>query len=65
MTGEGEEHSLPVIFGKSNCPEFTRNCYRIIIWEGKDERRGVKRSVMKGGEGKREKGKKMMECEGG
>ena len=24
MSGEGDEFALPVIFGKSNCPEFSR-----------------------------------------
>lgn len=35
MAGEGDDHSLPVIFGKSSCPEFSREVYTAVTYHNK------------------------------
>merc|ERR1719300_153733 len=35
MAGEGEEYALPVIFGKSSCPEFSREVHTAVTYHNK------------------------------
>ncbi|XP_023320823.1 dedicator of cytokinesis protein 7, partial [Eurytemora carolleeae] len=35
MSGEGDEFALPVIFGKSNCPEFSREAFTAVAHHNK------------------------------
>ncbi|PVD22808.1 hypothetical protein C0Q70_16064 [Pomacea canaliculata] len=35
MAGEDETHALPVIFGKSSCPEFTREAFTAVTYHNK------------------------------
>ncbi|XP_066997234.1 dedicator of cytokinesis protein 7 [Anabrus simplex] len=35
MNGEDERHALPVIFGKSSCPEFTTEAYTTVNYHNK------------------------------
>ncbi|XP_041359192.1 dedicator of cytokinesis protein 7-like isoform X2 [Gigantopelta aegis] len=35
MAGEEEIHALPVIYGKSSCPEFTREAYSAVTYHNK------------------------------
>ncbi|ESP02458.1 hypothetical protein LOTGIDRAFT_199704 [Lottia gigantea] len=35
MSGEDEVHALPVIFGKSSCPEFAKEAYTTVTYHNK------------------------------
>jgi hypothetical protein len=35
MCGEEETHALPVIFGKSSCPEYTTEAYTTVSYHNK------------------------------
>ncbi|KAK6180566.1 hypothetical protein SNE40_012697 [Patella caerulea] len=35
MSGEEEAHALPVVFGKSSCPEFARESYTAVTYHNK------------------------------
>lgn len=35
MEGEGEQHALPNIFGKSSCPEMTNEAYTAVTYHSK------------------------------
>ncbi|XP_071439283.1 dedicator of cytokinesis protein 7 [Hetaerina americana] len=35
MSGEEEQHALPVIFGKSSCPEYTSEAYTTVSYHNK------------------------------
>ena len=35
MAGEGTNNAVPVIFGKSNCPEFTSETYTAVTYHNK------------------------------
>ena len=35
MNGEEDQHALPVIFGKSSCPEYQRDAYTTVSYHSK------------------------------
>jgi dedicator of cytokinesis protein 6/7/8 len=35
MCGEQEQHAMPVIFGKSSCPEFTSDYFTTVTYHNK------------------------------
>ncbi len=35
MHGEEESHALPVIFGRSSCPEYQRDAYTTVSYHSK------------------------------
>lgn len=35
MAAENEKRALPVIFGRSSCPEFTTHAYSIVSYHNK------------------------------
>lgn len=35
MCGEETQHALPVIFGKSSCPEYTKETYSTVTYHSK------------------------------